>query len=217
MKFDESDLYAALIHELKNNLVLLTMTLDGIPHTQAVEHDKPLDDSRLLCQRVIERLQQALLLYKHANENFTPSIDAHSPQDFLRELRMATDSLAGGRIKVSCRMGDDVPPLWFFDRHLVEMAMLNGIHNSMFYARSAVEISVSVEDGQLCFAVKDDSDGYPEHILDCVRNDTACRGSGTGLGLQFAKLIAAAHVNKGRAGSLRLSNDQGAVFSILLP
>ena len=29
---EERDLYAALLHEMKNTLVLLTLTLDTIPH-----------------------------------------------------------------------------------------------------------------------------------------------------------------------------------------
>ena len=47
--------------------------------------------------------------------------------------------------------------------------------------------------------------------------NTAYRAAGTGLGLQFAKLIVQTHVNQGRVGELRLSNDQGAVFQLLLP
>ena len=46
MNIDSTDMYAALMHELKNNLGLLTMTLDAIPLRGDVEHDGRLDDAR---------------------------------------------------------------------------------------------------------------------------------------------------------------------------
>jgi signal transduction histidine kinase len=50
-----------------------------------------------------------------------------------------------------------------------------------------------------------------------VATNTPYRATGTGLGLQFARLIAQSHDNQGRTGELRLHNDQGAVFTLLLP
>jgi hypothetical protein len=79
MKFDTTDMYAVLMHELKNNLGLLTMNLDAIPLRGDAEHDGRLDDARLLCQRSIERLQQALLVYKAANAELHPVVDAYLP------------------------------------------------------------------------------------------------------------------------------------------
>ena len=43
MKFDGTDLYAALIHELKNNLGLLSMTIESIPLQGETEHDAAAD------------------------------------------------------------------------------------------------------------------------------------------------------------------------------
>ena len=61
MDTEGKDLYAALMHEMKNNLGLLAMTIDGIPILGQPEHDHAVDEARLLCQRVIDRLLQALL------------------------------------------------------------------------------------------------------------------------------------------------------------
>ena len=81
MKFDGTDLYAALIHELKNDLGLLSMTIDGIPRQGTAGHDGPVDAARLLCQNVVDRLQQALLIYKAIDQPIRPAIDAWSPHD----------------------------------------------------------------------------------------------------------------------------------------
>lgn len=217
MKFDGTALYAALIHELKNNLGLLSMTLDSIPMQAGPQHDRPVNDARLLCQSVIDRLQQALLIYKANNQQLQPTIDAYSPHDMVRELLERTIALSRDRLLVKAELAADVPAIWFFDRDLIEMALVNAIQNSLAYARSSIRIEAGMVEGCLALSVRDDSDGYPEHILTSVVTNTPYRATGTGLGLQFAKLIVQTHENRGRFGELRLFNDSGAVFSLLLP
>lgn len=217
MKFDSSDLFAALLHEMKNNLALLSMTLDGLEGAGDGDQAEQLYTARLLCQRVIDRLSQSLLLYKKDQQRFVLNVDANSTVDFVSELARTADSLAGGRFVIEASVDDDVPPLWFFDRNLVEMAMITAVHNSLSYAARRIEIGASLLDGRLCLTVRDDSDGFPAHILDCLADDRPFSAKGTGLGLTFARLIAAAHDDRGRTGELRLANDRGAVFNLLLP
>jgi signal transduction histidine kinase len=217
MKLDSADMYAALMHELKNNLGLLTMTLDAIPLCGDPGHDGRVDDARLLCLRSIERLQQALLIYKAANNALHPVVDAYSPLDMLRELRDTAQSLARDRLVIDTLVGDGVPEIWFFDRSLVEMALSNAIHNSLAHARSGIRIEADMVEGCLAFSVRDDSAGYPDHILAGGSAPEGWSSNGTGLGLRFARLIAQAHENQGRFGELRLFNENGAVFRFLLP
>jgi len=217
MKFDSTDLYAALIHELKNDLGLLSMTLESIPLQGDAAHDEQVDASRMLCQGVVDRLQQALLIYKAINQQIHPAIDAYSPHDLVREIQDRATALSRGRIQIEATLAEAVPALWFFDRDLVEMALINAIHNSLAHARSALQIKASMVEGCLALSVHDDSAGYPEHILNSVATNTYYRASGTGLGLQLSKVVAQSHDNRGRQGELRLHNDQGAVYSLLLP
>jgi K+-sensing histidine kinase KdpD len=217
MKFDGTDYYAALIHELKNNLALLSMTIERIPQQGIQAHDETVDAARLLCQGVVDRLQQALLMYKAASGTFHPVIDAYSPHDMVSRIRDSAMALARGRIRVETTLAPDLPAIWFFDRDLTEMALINAIHNSLAYARSVIRIEASLMDGCLALTVRDDSSGYPAHILASMATGMPCRAAGTGLGLQFSRLIARSHENQGRTGELRLLNEAGAVFSLLLP
>jgi K+-sensing histidine kinase KdpD len=217
MKFDGTDFYAALIHELKNNLGLLAMSIDRIPLQGEPEHDAIVDEARLLCQGVVERLQQALLIYKAGNQQLHPTIDAYSPHDLVDEIRERAAALARGRLRIEVELAPDLPALWFFDRDLIEMAMINAIQNSLSHARTRIGIGAAMVDGCLALSVRDDSQGYPEPILASVATNTPYRATGTGLGLQFSRLIAQSHDNRGRRGDLRLCNEQGAVFSLLLP
>jgi len=215
---DSNDLYAGLMHELKNNLGLLTATIDSIPLSGQSQHDQAVDDARLLCQRVVDRLQQALMVYKSQIHGIVPMVDAFSPRDLVEELRDTAASLARDRLQVEIQVADGVPAIWFFDRDLVVMALINAIHNSISYARQTIRIGLAMDDGCLDVSVWDDSDGFPEHMLRAFAEGLPYRSTGTGLGLQFAKMIADVHRNKGRVGELRLSNqDGGARFVLRLP
>lgn len=213
----QPDLYAALLHEMKNNLVLMAITLDRVPHIGNDTHDQPLEEVRLLCQRTSERLMQALLIYKNDHSGtLLNAVDAYSTEDFIAELALQAQSLRS-QLRVETQIADDVPAIWFFDRNMLEMALLNALHNSVAYARKRIKISASVDDGMLCIAIEDDSDGYPEHILAAVAENKPLNSNGTGLGLRFSNLIAQAHINNGRSGHLNLRNQDGAVFEIWVP
>jgi K+-sensing histidine kinase KdpD len=214
---EQQDLYAALLHEMKNNLVLMAITMERVPHTQAAEHDQPLDEARLLCQRVSERLMQALMIYKSDHGGMVlNAVDAYSPEDFVAEMAVQARYLQTPH-SIETQVDANVPAIWFFDRNMLEMALLNAIHNSISYARTRIRISARVDDGMLCLAVEDDAEGYPPHILQAVADDRPLNSSGTGLGLRFASLIAKAHENNGSRGYLSLRNDDGSVFEIRVP
>jgi K+-sensing histidine kinase KdpD len=217
MKIDSTDLYAALIHELKNDLGLLSMTIDSIPQQGETAHDSVVDAARLQCQGVVDRLQQALQVYRTISKQIQPAIDAYSPHDAVHEIHDRASALARGRIRVTAALAPDVPEIWFFDRELVEMALINAIHNALTYARSSLHIEAGMLEGYLALTVRDDSPGYLDHVLTGTAVDISGNIKGTGLGLQFSRLIAQSHDNRGRQGELRLYNDQGAVFCLLLP
>ena len=217
MKFETPDFYAALIHELKNDLGLLSMTIDSIPVRGVAAHDEPVDSARLQCQQVVDRLQQTLLIYKASRQQFHPRIDAYSPHDLLDAIKARAETLSRGRFHVETVIDPDTPAIWFFDRDLIEMALVSAVQNSLTYARQSIWLEMKPQEEGLAFLVRDDSEGYPEHVLESVANNTPYRATGTGLGLQFSRLIAQSHENQGRTGALRLYNDPGAVFYLLLP
>lgn len=208
-------LMASEFHELKNQLGELTLMLDelGIEHPELASM---LSRPRLLCQHIADRLAQVLTLYKDDRDRLVPNLEAISPGDFLDQLQAQAVSLAGARLEIVCRLGD-APPFWFFDRHLVELALLNAVHNALRHARLRIEIGIQADAGGLCFTVRDDSHGYPPHILEHQGRVPVHNAGGTGLGLYFAQVIADAHENKGRHGKLTLTNDPGATFSLWLP
>lgn len=216
-RLEQQDLYAALLHEMKNHLVLMSITLDRVPHTDDRDHDAPLDEARLLCQRTSERLMQALFIYKNEHGGtLLNAVDAYSTEDFIQEMAVQARSLRS-QLQVETDLDKAVPALWFFDRNMLEMALVNALHNSISYAHERIRIAARMDDGMLCIAIVDDSEGYPPHILQSVEDDQPLSSNGTGLGLRFSSLIAKSHINNGRKGFLRLRNEGGAVFEICVP
>ncbi|MHB1676922.1 MAG: sensor histidine kinase [Sulfuriferula sp.] len=207
-------LLASNIHEIKNLMLQLMLRLDAMDSSQA-----DVADARLLCHRVNDRMVQMLLLFELQTEKLMLNLKAHSPTDFIGEFVRNAAALAGGRIIIEMRE-QNVPGYWFFDRELIEMAMLNAVHNALRYARQRIVISAAMANDTLILTVEDDGGGYPQRILDQPMATWAHTPDGTGLGLFFAGMIAQAHVNNGRQGALVLHNkerDAGAIFILQLP
>lgn len=212
---DLTQLMASEFHELKNQLGQLTLVLRDTAGAHP-EMAEALSEPRMICHRISDRLVQVLTLYKSGQDSLSLNIEAHSPADFIEEMRVQAASLAGRRLTLETRC-EKAPPFWFFDRYLTEMALLNALHNALQYAREHLVLSAEASDGGLLLQVRDDSAGYPAHILENQGREPGQNVSGTGLGLYFARVIAQAHENNGRHGDIRLSNEDGAVFSLWLP
>jgi len=160
---------------------------------------------------------QAMMIYKSGQGGpLLNAIDGYSTEDFIEEMAIQARSLRAD-LNVTTFIADGVPAIWFFDRNMLELALINALHNSITYTRGKVSISARIEDEMLCISIQDDSEGYPQHILDSVSQDKPLSSNGTGLGLRFSSMIAKAHTNQGRTGFLRLRNDNGAVFEICVP
>ena len=208
-------LLAANLHDTKNLMGQLMLRLD------ALSGDDPgVRDARFLCQQVNDRMVQLLLLFEVREGDLKPQYEAHNPQDFLLELRENARAWAGERLRIEMR-DDEAPDYWYFDRTLLEMAMMNALHNAFRHARQAIVLSAGMHDGMLRLSVSDDGAGYPPAILHSAGDERLpVSHDGTGLGLYFAGKIANAHNNRGVMGRLKLDNASsggGAVFSILLP
>lgn len=216
-------LTASTIHELKNLLGQLTLSLDEIAQAGCPGAEQQLEGARFACRRIADRMVELLALYKLDGGQAACAMEAHSPADFIEDAYNEARTLAAGRLKLALRCAEGLPAFWFFDRELVQGAMMNAVHNALQHARSQITLCAGMQDGMLGFSVEDDGPGYPAQQLaadlGCPRPSMDYAGKGTGLGLYFAQAVAGAHENKGRRGRLVLANrpQGGAVFSLLIP
>jgi signal transduction histidine kinase len=209
---DVKTIIALNVHEVKNLMALLVFKLDEVQSAEPA-----IVDSRLLCHRVNDCMERMILLFNLESERLRPNIADYSPADFVDEFVRNAQMLAGDKINI-VKDVERAPSYWFFDRDLVEMAMMNAIHNSLRFARQEIKISAYEADQMLVLEVTDDGEGYSDSLLkDPV---ASIMQTSQGLGLYLANAIAQLHVNKDRKGQLLLHNNEhprGAVFTLQLP
>ena len=196
---------AVIVHDLKNALG----ALDGELRRMIDEPTRPLAvQAQQTCAALRDKLIGFLTLYKASSQGLSPRIDAVNPEDFLQAL--VREQVAGKPgLTVSVELCD-MPPLGFFDEHLVGLALEAALQNATRFARSAITLAcVKEASGDLAFVIRDDGPGL---------GATEASPS-TGLGMSLCEAIAQAHRNGDRAGSVSLDNgaDGGAVFTMRLP
>lgn len=209
-------LAAASMHEVKNLLGQLTLSLDGIAEAGCPSATDQISGARFACRRIVDRLNEMLTLYKLEGGHLAPNIDAHSPIDFLEDLMHEARTLTAGRFMIDLHQ-DHAPPFWFFDRELAQSALMNALHNALGFARTRITLSAEQEGEFLVFRISDDGPGFPQALLNDNFEAPRASQQGTGLGLYFANSVAQVHENKGRIGKVALANQDGAVFSLHLP
>lgn len=203
-----NDLYAAVMHDVKNQLAELALRLrkrgDAVPETEIA-----LNASR--------RLSEMLLLSREEDAQLWVNADTVNPADFLEilaaeytELFPAVAISVDAERSVSCA---------FFDDALVRMALGNALHNACRFSRARVRLSAFDQDGMLVLEISDDGPGFPDAVLSSGgKLPAAVSGSGTGLGLYLAHKIAGLHQLNDRHGYVELSNGvSGGQFRMVLP
>lgn len=202
-----NELYAAVIHDVKNQLAELALRLGERDDAQ---------QEMVIAMSAARRLSEMLLLIRQESELLSANPDSVDTADFLAilaaEYRELFPALA---IDIDTAQA---PAFAFFDDALVRLALSNAVHNACRSARSRVRLAALERDGMLALEVADDGPGYPEAMLE-NRGDTptAASSRGTGLGLYLARKIAELHKLDGRHGRIELGNDGGAVFRMYLP
>lgn len=213
---DMNTIAAATVHELKNLLGELTLSLDHIARSGCPGAESQVAGARVACRRITDKLVEMLTLYKLEGGHFSPAIDHHSPADFIEDLAHEARALAGDRLVIEVESAQ-APPFAFFDRDLVESAMMNALHNALRHARTRIRLTAASADDELIFRVSDDGPGFPVGLIESPLDAPRASHQGTGLGLWFASSVARAHANRGHTGRVELRNDAGAVFSLHLP
>ncbi len=205
---------AAVIHDAKNSLNALNAWLDEAERQAPGE---ALTLARGAAQRVSAQLVELLVLYRAGEGTLRLTIDDHHVGDMVRELLSEITPAPGQPVPAVDLPAIDAIGEWAFDAYQVKLVLADALRNALRYAQRRVALQVfAVAGNGLCFEVRDDSEGYPPHIL--AGQDPGPEAGGTGLGLRFARLIAGRHATpSGRQGRVELANDYGAVFRVFLP
>jgi signal transduction histidine kinase len=172
--------------------------------------------------RLNTNLLQVLSLYRSEKNQLPLNIDEHYIDDLVDELiAKNTIYIKNNNHEVEFDIQPDL--CWYFDLDMI-ISLLNDIFiNALRYSHGKIKITAKQLDQELQITIQDNGDGYPDNMM--VSSGTEMRdlnlASGrTGLGLFFAKLIAAAHSNQSNVGRISLTNGGelgGSVFILTLP
>ncbi|MBS1161328.1 MAG: histidine kinase [Proteobacteria bacterium] len=198
------DLAAVTIHDVKNRLAVLANRAED-------QGDSATMRGVLEAAATLSRL---LALYKADSGGLLSDIEARTPADLLAELAAEFGKQSALHFAVELSAA---PNLWFYDENLVKMVLQDALYNALRHARREIRLSAVADGEWLEFSVHDDGPGYPPNMLDQALAIQPISREGTGLGLHLAGRVAALHRNGGREGYVRLSNANGARFSLLLP
>lgn len=208
-------LLASVIHDTKNGLGQMALLLDradDLGVREALRHT---------CRKLSDRMTQILLLYRADMGRLGLHIEPCSPAEIVEDMAREASSLIGSRISVRGDI-EGAPAYWFFDRYLVELALLNGVYNAIPQALASIRIAAQEHEDGMMFVVEDDGPGYPRETLAHDYVSLPPHKGGGGIGLYFAHHVAMAHYSsaKEQGGRLILSNDSalgGAKFGLVIP
>lgn len=207
MEFEKNDMYAAVVHDVKNQLAELALLLNTRGDAQ---------QEMGIAMNAARRLSELLLVQRHEAEMLEANIDSADPSDSLQMLAAEyRDLFPSINLQVDA---DKAPDFGFFDDALVRLALGNAVHNACRHAKSSVNLTARKEGAMLVFEVSDDGPGFPQYMLErdaCLPAPASQRG--TGMGVYLARKIAALHTLEQQHGRIELSNRGGGVFRMILP
>lgn len=222
---DFSSVLAAGVHDMKNSLCLLLQSIENLS-LMMPEANPQISENLASLQyeafRLNTGLMQLLSLYRAEKQNLPISVDEHYVGDIVDDLLATNEGyVANKKMQLEVDVEEDIA--WYLDADLINVLLNDILINAMRYSKQQLKLSTFEDEGYLCFRIEDDGPGYPESMLqagNCTMHEFDIASGRTGLGLFFARMIAQAHNNNGRQGSIHMENGGvlgGSVFTLRLP
>jgi len=222
---DFTSVLASSVHDMKNGLCLLIQAIENLSvrlKEKEIEEADELAQIHYEASRLNSNLLQMLALYRVEKNVFPLNIDEYYLDEIFEEL-LAKNHLYIQTTHINVELDIQQDLAWYLDYDLV-VNLLNDIFvNALRYSNNNICLTARNNGNKLEIEIADDGKGYPENMLDAQLmnpSEIDLTLSRTGLGLYFAKLIAATHEQNGEVGNIKLQNGGklgGSVFTLTLP
>ncbi len=216
---------ANCIHDIKNSAAIVMSGADAIAAGDAEPAVRGyLNSLQFEARKINHGLMHLLGLYKIEHRGSAIRRDVVDCGELLMEIAAYNAPLTQS-LGLSVVLDTPAYVEGFFDREMIFGILNTVLNNAQRHAKTRVRMTAArADDDYTVLGIEDDGPGYPDAMLgadapDAVR-DTSYRLGNTGLGLFFARRIAALHHDRGRSGFVELSNDGldgGASFRLWLP
>lgn len=221
---DFNSILATSAHDMKNSLFMLLQSIEELDLADnfTPKQHQAFADLHYQTSRINGSLMQLLALYRDQTGQLPIHIEENSISDMLQEVldrnRLYVNS---SHIKITLEVDPDLSA--YFDQDLITYIIADVFVNALRHTDKKIILRAFSDDSYVTIQIEDDGKGYPDHML-AVNKDielpfNAARGR-SGLGLLFAKKIAAAHKTKQLQGHILLENKEesgGSVFTLRLP
>jgi K+-sensing histidine kinase KdpD len=169
--------------------------------------------------RLNSNLLQLLLLYQLHRDPLPVTIDEYYLTDITEGILLKKLFFTEQRnVQIDIEQNDTL--CWYFDYDLVFNLLNDAVSNALRYCTASIALNITCDQQKLCVEVHDDGRDFMRHCDEFDMNSADLANSHTGLGIFFAKLIAAAHISNGICGTVPLTNSGrfgGGVFRLTLP
>ncbi|MCI4626915.1 MAG: HAMP domain-containing histidine kinase [Candidatus Magnetoovum sp. WYHC-5] len=221
---DMASIFASSAHDIKNTLALL-LNLIAVAIDETHPDSKTYKTLSLLradTLKVINQLVQLLTIYSLETSRYMLNIAHHNIREFMEDLALQNKyilDIKGISIDIDCPE-DDL--YWFFDRDMLIILMNSVLTNKYQYTNGKIAITINYDKDYLYIQIDDNGPGYPQNIIEDIMTQKPVnpQTKSTGLGIFFASMIAQAHKNKDKIGSVKIENGGkygGGSFIIKLP
>jgi two-component system, sensor histidine kinase and response regulator len=217
-------LFEFIVHDLKNPLATIQVGLDLL--SDHPENAPSLQNQLLRIRETAQsmgRMVQNILDIGRAEQM---GLEVHRTRlvlsDWLPSLLREVEYRAQ---RLNQKMNWDCPSDLEIeaDQDLLRRVLLNLLDNALKYSPSGsqTQIEAGVAEGGVCFRVRDQGQGIPEHMREVIfdkfirlEDEGARTRSSSGLGLTFCQVVAEAH-----GGRIWVEENQprGSVFVVEIP
>lgn len=223
-RIDFSAVLASAVHDMKNSLLMLMQSIESLGENfpAGTSEADQVATINYEATRLNTGLAQLLSLYRADLDELPLNIDECFASDVVDELLASNKNyIDHKKVTVNIQILEDFS--WYFDANLVNVLLNDVLINAMRYGNKQISIQVIEKDGYFVLTIEDDGPGYPESMLKNTQTnmrDFDISSGRTGLGLFFARMIAEAHINDDKKGSIHLASGGslgGSVFTLKLP
>lgn len=199
-------------HELKTPMMAVQGCAEGI-HTGVLE---PKEASRIILEeneQMSHLIEELLALSRLESGQFRSDFHSADARELLYDCLRGAEHIAEQKKLRITPCFADKPVLVNCDEIQLRRAFTNIISNALRYAKSDIRLECAEEKGKAVIRIRDDGEGIePELLPHIFDRFFSARKGGTGIGLALVKEIVTMH-----KGTVRATNDNGAVFEIILP
>ncbi len=223
-KLDFSTILATSAHDMKNSLFMLLQSiehLDSATNLTTQQH-KGFADLHYQTSRVNGTLMQLLALYRDEQNELPIHIDENSVTELLNEVIDKNQLYLNCHdVKITIEVDEDL--IGYFDADLISYLIGDIFVNALRHTKTEITLRAFQSEQYLNIQVEDDGQGYPQHMLavsEKAQSEFNANKGRSGLGLLFAKKIAAEHKAKQLQGHILLENKDncgGSIFTLRLP